>query len=132
MYLIDTNIFIYALNGKYPKLMDKLLSINPSQIKISAITVSELEYGASKSNWGNRTRFKMQCFLSCYEVLPFMERDAVTFGRIRATLVKQGKTPGLLDAMIGAQGVSRGLIVVTHNTKDYCHIPDIQLEDWVE
>lgn len=52
MYLLDTNICIYAINGRHPNLTDKLLTVHPSDILISSITVGELEYGAAKSNWG--------------------------------------------------------------------------------
>ena len=47
MYLLDTNICIYAMNGRSPKLTEKLLSIPPDQIFVSSVTVGELEYGAS-------------------------------------------------------------------------------------
>ena len=35
MYLLDTNICIYAIKGKYPVIAEKLLSIHPDEIKIS-------------------------------------------------------------------------------------------------
>ena len=34
--------------------------------------------------------------------------------------------------MIAAQGVSRGLTVVTHNTGEFQRVQGIKLEDWVE
>ena len=42
MYLLDTNICIYALNGRSQPLLQKLLSIHPDEIAVSAITVMEL------------------------------------------------------------------------------------------
>ena len=44
MFLLDTNICIYAINGRHPMLSEKLLSIHPSEIFISSITVGEMEY----------------------------------------------------------------------------------------
>lgn len=132
MYLLDTNICIYALNGRYPKLSDHLLRIHPDDICVSSITVGEMEYGAAKSRWGDRTRQIMHAFLSNYEVLPFTEKDAILFGQLRACLAFSGTPIGAYDVMIAAQGVSRNLTVVTHNTKEFSRVPGIILEDWID
>ncbi len=130
MYLIDTNICIYAINGKNENLTKHLLSIHPEEICISSVTVGELEYGAEKSKWGDRTRTVLRAFVANYTVLPFSEEDARLFGKIRAELAKQGTPIGAYDVMIGAQGISRGMTVVTHNTAEFSRIPEIVLEDW--
>lgn len=131
MYLLDTNIFIYFMKNAYPQLTQKLLSHNPSELLISSITVSELEYGAAKSHWGDRTREKMAMFLAPFTIIPFDTNDAVAAGKIRACLERQGIVIGAYDMQIAAQGLSRHLTVVTHNTKEFNHIPDLKLEDWV-
>ena len=132
MYLLDTNICIYAINGRYPKLSDQLLHIHPDDICISSITIGELEYGAAKSRWGDRTRQIMYAFLSNYEVLPFTEKDAILFGQLRAQLALSGTPIGAYDVMIAAQGVARNHTVVTHNTGEFSRIPGIILEDWID
>ena len=71
MYLLDTNICIYAMKGIYPTIGQKLLAIEPDKIFISSVTIGELEYGAAKSRWGTRTREVMCSFLANYEILPF-------------------------------------------------------------
>jgi tRNA(fMet)-specific endonuclease VapC len=132
MYLIDTNICIYAINGRYPGLNSHLLTIPPDEICISAITVGELEYGAAKSRWGDRTRQIMHAFLANFEKLSFTESDAIIFGQLRAHLASSGTPIGAYDVMIASQGVFRCLTVVTHNTKEFSRIPGIVLEDWAE
>ena len=132
MYLLDTNICIYAINGRYSKLSDQLLHIHPDDICVSSITIGELEYGAAKSRWGDRTRLIMHAFLSNYEVLPFTEKDAILFGKLRAQLALSGTPIGAYDVMIAAQGVARNLTVVTHNTREFSRIPGIVLEDWID
>ena len=131
MYLLDTNICIYAINGRHPRLTKKLLSVHPSEILVSSITVGEMEYGAAKSHWGERTRQIMHAFLANYDTLPFTEQDAALFGAFRAQLEAAGITIGVLDVMIAAQGVANNLTVVTHNTREFIRIPGIKLEDWV-
>ena len=130
-YLLDTNICIYAINGRHPQLTKKLLSISPEEIAVSSVTVGELEYGAAKSNWGERTRETIRSFLANFPVVSFEEEDALLFGKNRAILEKAGMTIGILDLMIGSQGVRNDLIVVTHNTREFERIPGIRIEDWV-
>ena len=132
MYLLDTNICIYAIKGKYPRIAERLLSIRPEEIKVSAVTVMELEYGAAKSKWGNRSREAMRAFLAAFEILPFTESDADLCGMFRAGLASSGTPIGAYDIMIAAQGISRGLTVVTHNTSEFQRVPGIRIEDWAE
>ena len=130
-YLLDTNICIYAINNRYPKLKQKLLTVLPDDIAVSSITVGELEYGAAKSKWGDRTRQTMYAFLSNYTILPFDNADAICFGNLRAALASAGTPIGAYDVMIAAQGLAKGLTVVTHNTGEFSRVPGLNLEDWV-
>ena len=132
MYLLDTNICVYSINGRHPHRTEKLLTVPPHEILISSVTVGELEYGAAKSRWGDRTRQILRAFLANFRILPFSEEDASVFGRIRAELEAQGKMIGVFDAMIGAQGLAGGYTIVTHNTREFLRIPGIRVEDWAE
>ena len=131
MYLLDTNICIYAMKNSYPALSRKLFTIHPDEIFISSITVGELEYGCAKSKWGDRSRNVINLFVSAYTVLPFEREDAALFGRLRAELAKAGTPIGPYDIQIAAHGLSRGLTIVTHNTDEFRRIPNLKLEDWV-
>ena len=131
MYLLDTNICIYLLKNTYPTLTEKVFFMSPASIVMSSVTVYELEYGAAKSNWGEKTRQKLAQFMAPFTILPFDCDDAVTAGRIRGFLEKQGKIIGPYDYLIAAQGITKGLTVVTHNTREFERIPDIIFEDWV-
>ncbi len=66
-----------------------------------------------------------------FTVLPFDSDDAVTAGKIRAFLEKQGNIIGPYDYQIAAQGITKGLTVITHNVLEFERIPGIILEDWV-
>ena len=132
MYLLDTNICIYAITGKYPKIAEKLLAIHPDEIKVSTVTVMELEYGAAKSNWSERSREAIKAFLASFDILPFSDTDAAVCGQLRSELAVLGTPIGAYDIMIAAQGVSRGLTVVTHNTGEFQRVSGIRLEDWAE
>ena len=56
MYLLDTNICIYIIKQSPRQVIDRIKSFQPDQIKISAISIAELEYGASKSTKREQNR----------------------------------------------------------------------------
>lgn len=132
MYLLDTNICVYLMKGVYPILMEKVFSHDPGVMAISSVTVFELEYGASKSRWGERTRNNMKMFLAPFTILPFDSEDAVAAGKIREYLERTGKPIGPYDVQIAAQGLSRNLKVITHNTREFQRVPNLAVEDWVD
>ena len=132
MYLLDTNVCIHVMKNTFPALTARLLSMDPNEIAISSITLYELEYGAAKSNWGERTRDNLYAFLAPFTILSFDARDAACAGRIRALLAKQGSPIGPYDIQIAAQGFARGLTVVTHNVREFSRVPDLKVEDWVQ
>ena len=131
MYLLDTNICIYFMKNSFPDLTRKLLSLHPSDLAISSVTVFELEYGAAKSNWGEKTKQKLAMFLAPFTILPFTPDDAIYAGSIRAYLEKHGTKIGPYDVQLAGQAISRNLIFVTHNTGEFNRVPDLRLEDWV-
>lgn len=132
MYLLDTNICIYFMNNRYPSLTKKLMSHHPSELLISSITVFELQYGAEKSNWGEKTKQKMAMFLAPFNILPFDSDDACVAARIRVHLQKQGTIIGPYDIQLAGQAVSKNLTIVTHNSGEFSRVPGIRMEDWVE
>ena len=131
MVLLDTNVCIYFMKNSYPCLTEKLLSCDPTDLAVSAITVFELEYGAVKSRWGEKTRQNLAMFLAPFNILPFSVEDAVAAGRIRGYLEQQGTPIGPYDLQIAAQGLSRGITIITHNTGEFSRVPNLKVEDWV-
>ena len=131
MYLLDTNVCIYIINRKSENVLKKIYGLRPGDIKISAITVAELEYGASKSANREKNRTAACNFLSPFEVVPFETRDAEIYGIIRAELERLGKPIGPYDMQIAAQALARDYILVTNNTGEFKRIKKLKLENWV-
>lgn len=133
MYLLDTNICIYLIKNKFPKLKKRLLKCNPDEVFVSSITVAEMEYGASKSIYREKNREAMLKFFSSFgKILDFTTEDAEVYGIIRAFLEKAGKVIGPYDMQIAAQALSRNLTVVTNNYDEFSRIPDLKVEDWTK
>ena len=132
MFLIDTNICIYFIKKKPLEVVAKVKSFQPYQIKVSAITVAELEYGASKSKTIEKNRTVLLRFLSSSEVLPFDDQDAEYFGRIRTHLERIGKVIDPYDMQIAAQAMCKGLVLVTNNVREFERIPSLPIQNWTE
>jgi tRNA(fMet)-specific endonuclease VapC len=62
-YLLDTNICIYLIKQKPPKVLARFQTLNLSDIGISSITVAELEYGVCKSQQQEKNRSALMQFL---------------------------------------------------------------------
>lgn len=68
-YLLDTNICIYFLKGKYG-LKEKFDNIGFDNLYVSQITVAELKYGAEKSNYPDKNRKVIQKLSSRFKLIP--------------------------------------------------------------
>jgi tRNA(fMet)-specific endonuclease VapC len=111
--------------------MQKIRGLNPCDVKISSISVAELEYGASKSERRDQNRRALYHFLSPFEIITFDVFDSEIYGIIRAELERQGKIIGPYDMQIAAQALARGLILVTNNTDEFARIKKLKVENWL-
>lgn len=131
-YLLDTNTCIYSINHRPAAVARQLASRKAGDVAISCVTAFELWYGVRKSGSAARNDATLRNFLSPFVLLPFEPPDAERCGDLRAILETAGKTIGPFDLQIASQALSRGLILVTHNTREFSRIPDLKLEDWVQ
>ena len=132
-YLLDTNICIFLIKNKFPNLTKRILSCTNQDVVLSAISVAEMEYGASKSQ--NREKNRQALLDFCIDfntILNFTTEDAEAYGIIRAYLEKRGKLIGPYDMQIAAQGMTRNLTIITNNYEEFSRIPWIRIEDWTK
>ena len=130
MWLLDTNAWIAYLNRRPSPIHQKITNMDIQTLFISEVIKAELYYGAYKSQNIMQNREKIE---QLFEVVPSLEFDqeaARIAGEIRANLAKQGTPIGLYDIQIAALALRHQLILVTHNTKEFCRIPLLKLEDW--
>ncbi|MGL1891418.1 MAG: type II toxin-antitoxin system VapC family toxin [Spirochaetaceae bacterium] len=130
MYLLDTNICIYAIKNRPLNVLKKISENFSDGIYISSLTVAELEFGVSNSQNPEKNRIALLEFISIFSILPFNEKDAVPYGKIKATLRKLGKIIGPIDLLLAGQAISNELTFITNNTKEFLRVPGIKLEDW--
>jgi len=110
--------------------LDRLLRESPDDIAVSAMTEAELTFGAIKSADPERAKPQVRAFLEPVLVLPFDGEAAQKHAGIRFAL---RSTPiGERDLVTAAVAVANGLILVTHNTREFSRVEGLELEDWVE
>ena len=129
-YMLDTNIVAYARNRRPACVLEKLLSHDPSEICISAITMAELDFGVFNSSNPGKNRLALMMFLSEITVLPFDKTASLEYGSIRHYLKANGIPIGGNDMLIASHARSMGITLVTHNTREFSRIPNLRLEDW--
>lgn len=129
-YMLDTNIVAYAKNNRPEAVMDRLREYDPDELCISVITLAELEYGVFNSSNPDRNQLALTLFLAGIEIVPFDDDAAVEYGRIRADLKRRGTPIGANDLLIAAHAKSRGLVLVTNNTREFERVEGLELEDW--
>ncbi|MBO5605589.1 MAG: type II toxin-antitoxin system VapC family toxin [Acidaminococcaceae bacterium] len=129
-YMLDTNTIAYAKNRRPASVLERLIQHDPSEICISAITMAELEFGISHSAKPSQNRKALLMFLSGITILPFGPEAAQAYGEIRHTLQSQGQLIGANDLLIAAHAKTAGLILVTHNTREFSRVEGLKIEDW--
>jgi len=129
-YLLDTNTCIHYLNGTSEAIRRHVETIRPHEMVVCAIVKAELFYGAENSQYPQANLEKQRAFLDRFVSLPFDDRAAKAYGRIRATLKKAGTPIGPNDLLIAAIAVAHNCILVSHNTKEFERITELSLKDW--
>ena len=129
-YMLDTNIVIYVLKRRPIQVLD-IFNQNTSRMAISSITLSELIYGAEKSQNISKNLEAIEDFISHMEVLSYDQKTSQAYGQIKAKLENNGEMIGENDIHIAAHAISQGLILVTNNLNEFRRVPHLSLENWV-
>ncbi len=130
IYLLDTDICIYLLNGREPRVKHNADLVPRSEIAISALTLAEMFSGAARSEQSLLTYAKQSAFFLHYTILSFDQAAARAYGRIDGYLKNAGIRIGPVDTQIAAIALAQNLILVTHNTRHFRRVPQLAIEDW--
>lgn len=127
-FLLDTNAVIALFNNNSPRLSQRVRTCQVSDIGLSVIVAYELFYGAFKSQRQEHNLRRVE--LIGFPLVPLDWAAARAAGEIRALLAQGGQPIGPYDTLIAGQALSRNLILVTSNTKEFGRVPRLVVEDW--
>lgn len=130
-FALDTDTCIHALNGRHPDLVAKIDRQRAGRIVVSPIVIGELRYGIARSRRAADATARLDALLQVVRSVPLDEDAAAHYGAIRAGLEAKGKVIGNNDLWIAAQARAAGLVLVSHNTREFARVPGLKLEDWV-
>ena len=133
-YLLDTCV-ISDFVKNHKRTVERINELSPSDLGISVITLSEIEYGLKRVEG---TKQGMQIYrisrglTSSIEGIEVSHNIAVRAGRIRAYLSREGKNIGAHDLLIGATVIEYNLVMVTSNIMEFSQIEGLRIENWRE
>lgn len=128
-FLIDTNILIYRLKN-LGNVNDNFLKYKDEQMSVSVVSYGELIFGAMKSKSVEKNLETVKNIKSIFPLIDITSDIMEIFGEIKAYIQKIGKPVDDMDLLISATAISKGMTLVTHNTKHFENIPNLKLEDW--
>ena len=130
--MLDTNMCIYIIKQKPKKVINNFKKLSFSEVGISSIVLSRLEYGVVKSTKPTQNRLALTQFLAPLEILPYDDIAAFYYGKLRAHLQKMGTPIGFLDMLIAAHTLSVGCSLVTNNASEFQRVPRLKILNWAK
>ena len=127
-FLLDTNAWIKVLRGDEPAVSTRLGRQTPGDIGMSSIVLHELYFGAYRSRRVERNLDDIHALP--FPVAEYGRHDALAAAEVRASLMGSGKMIGHYDVLIAGQALARGLVLVTHNVREFGRVAGLRVEDW--
>jgi tRNA(fMet)-specific endonuclease VapC len=145
LFLLDTDTVIFVLRGlkasaRRRSQRAKALAIvgrcraaqaRGDSVGLSAITVSEFEFGAFKSGNYDSEIAAVRKVLTPFEVLDYDGAACPPhYGRVRHELEQAGVPIGAMDLLIAAHALALGATVVSNNQAHFGRIKSLKLVRW--
>ncbi len=129
MYLLDTNICIYAINRRPAHVLQRIVQAGAQRTGLSSITAAELAFGAIKSQRAG-TRANVEAFLATLPVFDWGGEAVWQYAEIRLALERAGRRIGERDLFIAAHAKALNWTVVTNDMGEFARVPGLRWENW--
>ena len=130
-YLVDANVLSEVTRkAPHPRVLEWLRR-HQAELAVSPIVLGEIEYGILLLPAGRRRTRLQQWFAEGIQRMRTLDLDrhaASAWSRLLAALRKAGHAMPVKDSLIAATALAHGLVVATHNTRDFRHA-GVTLED---
>jgi len=102
-------------------------------VGLSAVTISELEFGARLSDDYQEEMSAVRKILAPFDIYDY---DGVAcpphYGRIRHELEAKGLTIGSMDLLIAAHAVALDATLVSNNVVHFSRVPGLRTANWLK
>ncbi|MDD9341350.1 MAG: type II toxin-antitoxin system VapC family toxin [Providencia heimbachae] len=135
VYMLDTNICSFIMREQPISLLEKLQKcvMNNDTIVISAITYSEMRFGAIGKKASPKHNYLVDAFCERVDAILAWDKAAVDATTvIKKCLSDVGMSIGNNDSAIAGHAIAVNAILVTNNTREFSRIEGLRIEDWTE
>lgn len=129
--MLDTNICIYTIKNR-PAQVREYFNQHYNELCISSVVLTELLYGAEKSQNRERALSDVAGLVARLTVLNYDERAASHAADIRAELAKLGTPIGDYDVLIAGHARSQGFVLVSNNLREFNRVAGLRTVNWAE
>lgn len=133
-WMLDTDIMIHLINRRpgFERIARRMSGRSPGELKLSAITVSELRFGAANEEFRKENEAALDRLLDLFDMDDFPCGAAEDFGEIKTALLAKGKPIGPYDMLIASHARHIGATVVTNNEREFRRVPGLGVENWLK
>ncbi|NJL15665.1 MAG: type II toxin-antitoxin system VapC family toxin [Microscillaceae bacterium] len=131
--LIDTDILSYYLFKEYSILKQNFENYLNSEgfVYIGRPTIFEVESGLKAKN-ASAQLTKFYGFIAHQQILEITATSAQLSADMYAHLHQIGKHSGVNDLYLAGIAQANNLSICTNNEKDYAHISDLEIINWMK
>ena len=133
-WMLDTDIMIHFINRKsgYERVARRMSGRSPGELRLSAITVLELRFGAANGEFRKEKQAALEELLELFELEDLPCGAARDFAEIKIALQSKGKPIGPYDMLIASHARHISATVVTNNEREFRRVPGLTVENWLK
>ena len=123
-YLLDTNVCIDYLTGRFPSVAVRLRALGPADVCLSSIVVAEL-YAGVRGGSGDAEQIVLEKLLALFRVVS-VSADIGRLGGLYRRDYGRSHGVGLGDAIIAATATVEDAALKTLNVRHYPMFPGLE------
>lgn len=134
IWLLDTDTLAYLINRSAgsERIKRRLSGRSPGEVRLSAITLSEIQYGLAAGDVSLERREALGALLDLFTLDDYPAGAGRDFGEIRAHLERKGQRIGPYDLLIAAHARHIGAVLVTNNEREFKRVPGLAVQNWLK
>lgn len=128
--MLDTRTAAAVMRRTDKDLMRRLEAAAPEEVCLSAITLSELRFGAAMSSRPEQELEALDVLLRHLAVLAYPDEAAEDYAEVRVASELRQEGNGVHALLIAAHARRLGLTLVSRDARKLAGLPRIAVEDW--
>ncbi len=134
IWLLDTDTLAFLIDRApgAERIKRRLSGRSPGEVRLSAITLSEVHYGLASGDVSLERRGALGELVALLQVDDYPAAAARDFGEIRVALERAGRRIGPYDLLIAAHARHIGAVLVTNHEREFRRVPGLTVQNWLK